>query len=249
MTITVAQLNSGAWDALGQPTKDLIDLGDIHYQTRGVVTLLTKQIRSSDNNQQLAVTDQFTATANPYDITGLIGSGTPAWLEMLQGEWWNPVRTVNRAFLEEQYLKGIMASAFWGTITGTQYVQFSFALSITSSRVFRIQYDPDAIDTAMREPVAGIQIPDSFRPYIELKIVQPCIKQIIRNLAKNAKMDGVDGKTLEMRIQSWNDTFQYNKDELIPEWRQQFDNWKNRSRTAQNESRLPARSGRGFYGG
>lgn len=246
MSISIAGLNSDAWFGLGKPDSAVIEIDDVHYETRKIVTLLTKQIRESDENQLLSTTNTFTPTASPYDITSLIGKATPAFVEILADGRWRPLRCVNVTDSQGYYDRGVNAASFYGEEDGTQYIIFSYPLTSASTATYRIRYDADAVATSIA--VDDIQIPDSFQPYIVLEIQQPVIMKIRRSIAE--AVDNQEMKELlQIKLETWADLYKENERQLETQWRPAWRTWKNRARTAQNQGRLPSRSGRGLYGG
>jgi hypothetical protein len=240
MSLTIAQLNSAVFVGLGKPDKGLCDLDDIHYAARRVVSLLTRRTRSSDNNQIVSVTDPFQPNVSPFEITNLLNGGTPAWLETEVNDRWKVIRVINKAFLETMYERNIMAASFYGLEDKRQFIDFSYPLTSDSVSSYRIWYDKDLVAYGNADELL---MPDSFAPYYELRIMQALIPKITLKLAE---MNETPAK-MQAQANAWKNIFTANALELV-DWEREFRIWKNRNRTAQTQSRLPAKSGKAFYG-
>ena len=203
-------------------------------------------MRESDNNQVLSLSAEFTPTTTPYDISSLIGKGTAAWLETQVNNLWYPVRCVSLADLQSYNNQGSNAASFYGDGDGNQFIAFSYTPPTSDANAYRIRYDADSIGTSLA--VTDYPIPDSFQPYIELLAMQPLIVKIRKNLAERCENEA-ERELLNVKLQTWSDLYAENKRQIMEDWKPLWDTWKNRSRTAQTQNRLPSRSGRGFYGG
>lgn len=251
---TIGQYNSAVFQSLGQPDKSVCDFADIHMGVRHALTFLTVAVRQSDNNQTLEKTSEFTPTASLYNITLLLSpKATPAFVEVKRGARWEPVRVVNKAFLEEYYQRGADAVSFYASeptsvTPGVQYIEFAQPVSSDSSTVYRIWYDKDAVETSLfGTAVNGTLLPDQFSPLVEAKAQVWIIPRITKRLSEAIESEE-QRKLHTLQIGQW-DKMLVALVEDVAEWMPLFKVWKNRNRTAQNQSRLPTVSSRGLYGG
>lgn len=246
MSLSIGSINAGIYLGLGKPDPSLIELDEIHYSVRDVVTRLTKRLRYSDENQVLGVTAPFTPTASPYNITSLIGKGTIAWLEKYEDSRWVPLQVVNKVHTNETRETGRETAAVYGTEAGSTYLEFSYALSAASTIQYRLQYDADTVDTSIA--ATDMPIPDSFQPMIEMMGIQGVIPKIKRNIAERAEND-VERRQIQLRLSTWDDMFAYNEKTLMRDWTPLWKEFLYRKRGAQSQGCLPAKSGKGLYGG
>lgn len=245
MATTFAQLNSELWLALNKVERHLCDRDEMHYALRRSVTVRTGQARASDNNQPVSVSAEFTPVASPHEITALVAKGTVAWVEMQANSRWQPLRSVNRVFLEEMFRQSINAVAVYGDETNKTYLDFSFPVNSNSTQVYRIWFDVDIVPTVN---TSEILIPDHLVPLLIIDAEQELIPKITLRLAESVEnQDEQKRKAVMLQIAAWDGIKAQNAVNLKTKWEPLFRRWKNRSRTAQNMSRLPAKSGKGMY--
>lgn len=244
MSLTIAQLNSAVFVGLGEPDKAICDPMLIHYAVRNAVFLFTRQMRATDTNQPLSLTAEFTPTASPYEITSLINKSTVSWVERKEGDRWQTVRAVNKAFLEQFHNSGNPAVAVYSDETNKTYLDFSHTVGSQSTGVYRLWYDKDAV---LVSHASEVLMPDSMAPLIELTAQNSVIARLKLRLAERIE-DEEQRKILVLQINAWDGIIAQNNLELI-EWRREWRRTKNRQRTAQNQDRLPNKTGRGLYGG
>lgn len=162
MTVSLSELDSRCYLSLA-PASEYIDLSMMHNAVVQRVNVRTMQSRNSNANVLLGTSDEFTPDVNPYDITDLIGKGIPLFIEtrwVAQDEisWWQNVRVVPLAQLNDYVTMGAFACSFYGDETAsdtaqpTQYVKFSFL----PMGVCRIRFERDsqriALDSDMLLP-------------------------------------------------------------------------------------------------
>ena len=248
MSVSVAQLNYNVYQGLGQPDRSLCDVNDIHYAVRNALALLTGQVRSTDNNQLLGVSNELSAASSPalsspYDITDELEMTTPAWVEIYIQDRWKILKIVNRTRLEQFRRQGLNVCAFYGLESdgnATQYIEFNFDPS--QSRI-RIWYDHDQVLSNLD---AVALMPDNLTILIELMAQNRVITLIKTRIAQSIESEE-QKKLLEAQIKTWSDLYAHNMIE-IEQWKTEFRKWKNRSRSAQSTRNLPRRSSKGFFG-
>jgi len=252
MTLSIGQLNYNVYLGLGSPDASVCDHQDIHFAVRNEVLLANRELGDSDNNQRLAVTVEFTPTASPYDISTLLTGNaqtqthdTIAWIEIKRASRWEPMRVVNKVLLEEMYIRQVNAASIYGDKANRQYVEFSYPVAANSTQAYRIWFDEDLALFSLTNAF-GVHLPDSLAPYIELRAQNTLIPRIVNRLANQIESEEMR-KLVELQMLSLNNIKAQNSLDLV-DWRQRYLSWKNRTRTAQNQSRLPSKSSRGFYG-
>jgi hypothetical protein len=247
MSLTIAQINSAVKLGLGDPDKSICDAKLIHYAVRNAVAGFTRTLRSSDTNRPLSTSATFTPTAAPYNITSLVSRGVVAWVEVQEGQRWRDLRCVPKAQLEDAYDAGENACAMWTDESNITYLDFSYPVNTQSSSVYRLQFDKDIVNVGLGDETV---FPESLSPLIELSAQNTCIARIKLNLSNLIEdQDEQKRKTIALQLNAWDGMLAQNALDLkqiwLPEWR----TFKNRTRTAQNQRRLPNKSGRGLYGG
>ena len=94
--MNLSELDSRVFLGL-EAASEWLSLDDVHNVCVQRLNARTMQARSSSINVLLGVSDEFTPTASPYDITSLIGKSVPAFLE---------VRYLNQSEIRGQKFKG-----------------------------------------------------------------------------------------------------------------------------------------------
>lgn len=244
--VTIGQLTTNVYYALGQPDASICGIEDTHYAVRQETALLVGLARTSDNNQTVNRTLDIDNLNSPHDITSAIGTSSPAWVEIKSGaDKWAVLRVCNRAQLPEMRQRGVIACAFYGEEYGgegvTQYIDFSFEPD--AETVIRIWYDQDAV---LSGNAAQIPLPANLTLLIELKAQNTLIPRIINKLADTIESEEMR-KMMQLKTQALQGIMMQNEMK-ITEYNRLFRIWKNRTRSAQAQSSLPARSGRHLYG-
>jgi len=246
MALTLAQLDYGTFIGLGSPDTAVCDHIDIHYAVRDAVCLLTRQMRTTDQNRTLSKTGEFTPTASPHNITSLLSNqhfANVAWVDRKNGDRWEPVQVVNRAELEEMYSRGINAAAIYADETPAMYIEFSYPVTSTSNTTYRIWYDQDVVSFALNGTVL---LPDSFAPYIERLAQNALIPRMESRMADSIESEEML-KLLQPKLNALRSIYLENEKQMI-EWRNEFNIWKNRAVGTQYAGNLPSKTGRHFYG-
>ncbi len=244
----IAQLNSSVHLQLGQPDVSLISPMEIHFAVKNAVTLHTRQLRNADQNSPISLSAEFTPTVSPYDITALVAKGEIAWMERQDGTvHWRPLRAINLAFLEDMYRDGVESFAVYTDEANLMWAKFSEPKGAESTTTYRIWFDKDIVLTGHGDdalfPESLVQVP-ILTASIEL------VQKINLRLA-SAIEDEESRKLMQVKIGAYNDLAARCELSLNRDWLPLFRRHKNRSRTAQNQTKLrpfmtnthPARSG------
>lgn len=246
MSLTIAQINSGVYQALGSPDASLVDPLQIHYAVRNAVMLMTKQMRAGDTNQPLSISSSFLPTASPFEITSQMSGekSTVAWLERQEGTRWKVVRVVNRAFLENDYDANLPSAAVYSDEQNRTFIAFSTVIPPTSTQNYRVLYDKDPVTVTKATEVL---IPDSFAPYVEMLAQNSLIPRVKIQLAERIE-DEEQRRIIGLQLEAWDGIIAQNALDM-QEWRRLWKSHIHRQRTAQTQDRLPNKRGRFFYGG
>ena len=186
MAVTIAELNSRVILGLGLgfALPDFCSLEEIHNAVVRRLSVRTAWTELGTPNTAGSMSAEFTPTVVQYDITALIGKGSPLWIELKVDDRWQPVRVVNQTELSDFYAQGAFACAFYAQDSATegsdltQYVEFTF---IPSAAV-RIHYRRDLIRISMVDKSA---LPDEIAELIVLEAEQTLIPRIKMKMAMN----------------------------------------------------------------
>lgn len=186
MSVTIAELNSRIILGLGLgfALPDYCSLPEIHNAVVQRLNVRTAWTELGTPNTVNSLSAEFTPTATQYDITSLIGKGTPLWVEMKVDDKWQPVRVVNLTELHDYYAQSAFACAFYAQDSETQgsdltqYIEFSFI----PASACRIHFRRDQMRIAMTDKSA---LPDEVAELIVLEAEQTLIPRIKMKIAMN----------------------------------------------------------------
>lgn len=246
MSTSLAEINDRVYLEL-EVVGEYLSVDKIHNAVIQRHNVRVAQSRMSSVNVMLGVSASFTPTETTHDVSALIGSGVPAWLETYSDDdTWVPVRIVSLVQLSGYAQLNVLAAAFYATeadsdtTEAVQYVDFS----VLPGAACRIRFDRDRVRTNL---VENAQLPDSvielivkeaqnmIIPRLKVAIDVRCRKdKELREIARDLKQS-----LTEMQMQN---TLEINRD-LIPLWMV----WAFKDRANESGFTKPTPSSRGMY--
>ncbi len=249
MTVSIAELDSRVFLGL-EAAGELLDLDNIHNAVVQKLNIRTMQARSSDLNILLGLSDEFTPTASPYDITSLIGKSVPAWVEtkstVLNGvDWWYPTRIVPFSQFNDYQRMGKFAVSFYGeeadsdTDQATQFLAFTYL----PAAVCRIRFDRDGTRKGLD---SDMLLPDHFAELIIMEAQNVIIPRLKLKLNMGLRRDEEGRKDAEAIREALTEVYMQNKMDIVP-FEAEYKIWMYRDRSAQTNFNNPSPSGRSMY--
>ncbi len=251
MAVSIAELNSRVFLSL-EPAAEFLNLDRIHNAVVQKLNIRTMQTRMSDINVLIGLSDEFTPTASPHDITALIGKGVPAWIEAKTivpsgPDWWQQIRVVNLSEINNYQAMGALAAAFYGDETAsstaqpTQYVAFSYL----PNAVCRIRFDRDGQRT---DPDSDMILPDNLAELIVREAQNDLIPSIKMAMAFRKRNDDELAKIAPDLLAALNEVYMQNE-KTIKDLDALWKVWAFRPRDVQTSFNKPTPSGANLYPG
>jgi hypothetical protein len=252
MSTTLAELNDRVYLELGETASEFLPVDVVHNAVVQAHNLRASQTRLSSINVVLATTPQFTPTGLQYNVTSLIGDGTPIRVEYLADDGinpaqWIPMRVIPLASMSDYQAAGILAATFEGDDSATsgvdpvEYINFTFL----PAGPVRIRFDRDLVrklltdDSLLPDHVAELMVKDAIVfviPRLKLEIDVSSRRDPELRAIKNDLKGTLD----DMRRQ----ILEIDGPPLIALWK----NWAFRDRGAETSFNKPTPSSRGLYG-
>lgn len=223
----IAEIISAGHRYLGEPSKERLPLIDSLHLVRQALAKHTEGLQQSDQNQIIESVDLvFTATGTRSRELG-IGRGVPVWTERKKhpedrsSDEFEPVPVSNLHSLEDRRTFGSeQRVAFFGNSENETFIR----LAHKESNVFRVYFDPE--ESFQAELSGASHLPANFNYLVMLEFAALAIPFIQTRAAT---------RRLEISPDEWRafDNLQVKTEREILEWKERFNNYAYRSRTAQ----------------
>lgn len=188
---TIAELNSRVYLGL-KSVSDFVDLDEVHDAVVQVGIIRTAFTRQSTTDVLQTISYEFTPDDLVYDITSLIGKGTPDFVEQFINNRWRPIRVVDATVVTR--FAPALACAFYTNDapldSAVRYIQFSVLPRVAC----RIRYSSDAIQTQMQQ---DNPLPENVAQLIVLEAQNVVIPRIVTRLAADGMRDKADLKLMQ----------------------------------------------------
>lgn len=188
---TIAELNSRVYLGL-KSVSDSVDLDEVHDAVVQVGIIRTAFTRQSTTDVLQTISYEFTPDALNYDITSLIGKGTPDFVEQFITNRWLPIRVVDPTVIN-RYAPALACAFYTNDApldSAVRYIQFSVLPRVPC----RIRYSSDAIQTQMQQ---DNPLPESVAQLIVLEAQNVVIPRIITRIAADGMRDKADLKLMQ----------------------------------------------------
>ena len=249
--MNLSELDSRVFLGL-EAASEWLSLDDVHNVCVQRLNARMMQARSSSINVLLGVSDEFTPTASPYDITSLIGKSVPAFLEVRylnQSEIavWQQVRIVPLNALGDYQAMGVFAASFYGeelnddTSQAVQYLAFTFV----PGGVCRIRFDREGERIALN---AAILLPDNLSELVVLESQNSLISRIKFNIGMDMRRDKELREIAPALLGALDGIYMQNMMDIKP-LNAQWAIWAFKDRAVESNFNLPTPDGSGLYAG
>lgn len=246
MAVTIAELNYRVFLGLGNLPDEYLPLEEVHNAVVQRLSARSGWTELGTPNTLRSTSEEFTPTQNIYEITSLIGKGTPLWIEQkLDTNKWIPLRIVNLADIGGFYENGIQACAFYAEDSSNaetdlaQFVEFAFL----PPAACRIKFARDLLRKALNDKSP---LPDETAELIVLEAQNTIIPRIKLKIAMNMQRNEQSRLDLQPVMQALDSMYLQNMEDARPLERL----WAVKSfRASSNQHNFnnPTPSGRRFY--
>ncbi len=187
MSVTIGELNSRVYALFGDTPEEWLKLADVHRAVVSVLNIRTAQSRFSDESRLISTAAIFTPGALDYEVTNIIGNGSPVAVEIQTGNRFKRVRVVNLLEIENYADTGELVCAFYGdeaapgqtpVAQNKQFIRFS---DLPNSPI-RIQFDQDGTRKGMTD---FSDLPDSVADLIVYEAQNNLIPRVKARIETN----------------------------------------------------------------
>lgn len=238
----IAELVDRTLSGVGAAAPEICSISEAHNAVVQVLNVRLAFARHSQTNAAAAVTPEFFPNDTGYDITNLIGGGTPVGCEVLEETRYVSVRAFALVDLPTNNLDVIgFGCAFETQITaGTGEARTFVRFNVAPQKAVRIIYTSGAVVKGLEQ---AAQIPDTISELIVLEAENILIPRIQLRYSANLNRNENERKDAQMVIGSYNGIFASNQERIRPLLRL-WEIWAFKARQPNFGRRSTPRSGR-----